>query len=132
MKVLDASFLIDYGNGVDAAGEYLLDNADAQFLVPAPVYTEYLLGAAHSSASVDIEDARAELAWTDVVETDETTAATAAEIADAIGPQGPNLTAVDAIVAALARQMNAALVSSDGDLTHPETRNVVDVDEYLD
>ena len=28
MKVLDASFLIDYGNEVDATAEYLLDHAD--------------------------------------------------------------------------------------------------------
>jgi len=132
MKVLDASFLIDYGNEVDAAAEYLLGNTDEQFLIPPPVYTEYLLGAVHSSAPTDIEDARTELAWADVVETDEGTAVTAAEVADEIGAQGPNLTAVGAIVAAVARELNAALVSADSDLTHPETQKVVDVDEYHD
>lgn len=132
MKVLDASFLVDYGNGVDATAEYLLDNADDRFVVPEPVFTEYLLGTVHSSARTAVADARHELAWTEVVETDETTAVTAAEIADEIGPRGPNLTAVDAIVAALGRDLNAALVSSDRDLTHPKTKQVVDVDEYLD
>lgn len=132
MKVLDATFLIDYGNEMDAAAEYLLDNTDEQFVIPAPVHTEYLLGAVHSSAATDIEGARAELAWADVIETNETTAVTAAAVADEIRAQGPNLTAVDAIVAAIAREQNAALVSSDGDLTHPETQKVVDVDEYRD
>ncbi len=131
MKVLDASFLIDYGNEVDAAGEYLLENSDEQFLIPAPVYTEYLLGTVHSTAQTDIADARAELAWATVVEIDESTAVTAATVADEIGPQGPDLTAVDAIVAAVARELNATLVSSDSDLTHPEMQDVVDVDEYL-
>jgi len=130
MKVLDASFLIDYGNKVDAAAEYLLANSDEQFYIPAPVYTEYLLGTVHSSASTDIADARAELRWANVVETDETTAVTAAKIADEIGPQGPNLTAVDAIVAAVTRELSASLVSSDSDLTHPETQRVVEVEEY--
>jgi len=131
MKVLDASFLIDYGNEVDATAEYLLANTGEQFLIPAPVYTEYLLGTVHSRAPTDIEGARTELAWADVVETDEITAVTAAEVADEIGPQGPNLTAVDAIVAAVTRELNATLVSSDSDLTHEETKKVVDVDEYV-
>jgi len=55
---------------------------------------------------------------------------TAAKIADEIGPQGPNLTAVDAIVAAVTRELSASLVSSDSDLTHPETQRVVEVEEY--
>jgi len=132
VKVLDASFLVDYGNEVDAAAEYLLANTGDRFLIPAPVYTEYLLGAVHSSAPTDIEGARTEVAWADVVETDDISAVTAAEVADEIGPQGPTLTAVDATVAAATRELNAALVSSDSDLTHTETQKVVDVDEYLE
>lgn len=130
MKVLDASFLIDYGNGVEAAAEFLLDNDDERFVVPSPVYTEYLLGTVRSSAPTDVEGARAELGWADVVEVDESTAVTAAEIADEIGEEGPDLTAIDALVAAVARTLNAELVSSDGDLTHAETRSAVDVVEY--
>lgn len=130
MKVLDASFLIDYGNEVDAAAEYLLEHSGERFGIPAPIYTEYLLGTVHSTAPADIEDARAELAWADVVKTTETTAVTAAEIAAEIGPQGPKLTAIDALVAATASELNAPLVSCDSDLTHPETRRVIDVDEY--
>lgn len=130
MRVLDASFLIDYGNGVEAAAEYLLDHADQQFIIPAPIYTEYLLGAVHSIEPTEIADARAELSWADVVEIDEATAVAAATIADEIGPQGPNLTAIDALVVAVARELNAPLVSCDSDLTHAETQQVVDVDDY--
>ncbi len=130
MRVLDASFLIDYGNGVETAAEYLLDHAEEQLVVPAPIYTEYLLGTVHSSAPTDIEDARTELSWVDVVETNASTAVRAAEIADEIGPEGPNLTAIDALVVAVADELDATLVSSDSDCTHPETRRVVDIDAY--
>jgi len=130
MKVLDASFLIDYGDEVDAAAEYLLENTDERFVVPSPIYTEYLLGAVHSTGPADIEDARAELVWADVVEVDDRTSVTAAEVAADIGPQGPNLTAIDATVAAVARELDGTVVSADGDLTHEETQKVVDVNEY--
>jgi len=130
MKVLDASFLIDYGNEVDAAAEYLLDHADEQFCIPAPVYTEYLLGTVHSNAQTEIGDARAELSWADVVETDESTAVRAAELADQIGSEGPELTAIDALVAAVADELNATVVSCDSDLTHEETKQIIAVDDY--
>lgn len=130
MKVLDASFLIDYGNEVDAAAEYLLDHADEQFCIPAPVYTEYLLGTVHSNAPTEIGDARAELSWAAVVETDESTAVRAAELADEIGSEGPELSAIDALVAAVADELNATLVSCDGDLTHEDMKKIVAVDDY--
>ena len=130
MRVLDATFLIDYGNEVDAAAEYLFDHADHEFLVPAPVYTEYLLGSVHSNAPTDIEGARGELVWSEVFAIDEETAVTAARVADETGPEGPNLTAIDALVAGVSREVGAPLVSDDSDLTHAETKDVVDVDEY--
>lgn len=130
MKVLDASFLIDYGNGVEAAAAYLRAHADEQFVIPAPIYTEYLLGTVHSNVETDIEAARAELSWADVVETDASTAVRAAELADEIGPEGPELTAIDALVVAVASRLDAALVSCDSDLTHPETKRVLTIAAY--
>jgi predicted nucleic acid-binding protein len=130
MKVLDTSFLIDYGNEVDAAGEYLEEHEEKVFILPAPVYTEYLLGTVHSSAGTDIPEARQELAWGEVIEITEERAVVAAEIADEIGPQGPQLAAVDALVAAIGRELGAAVVSSDSDLTHEETKKIVEVEEY--
>lgn len=130
MKVLDTSFLIDYGNEVDAAGEYLAAHEDEVFVIPAPVYTEYLLGTVHSDATTEIPEARRELAWGEVVEITEETAVIAAEIADEIGPQGPNLAAVDALVAAVGRELGVAVVSADSDLTHDETKAVIAVEEY--
>lgn len=130
MKVLDTSFLIDYGNEVEAAGEYLVAHDEERFVLPAPVYTEYLLGTVHSDAPTEISEARHELAWGEVVEITAETAVTAAEIAAEIGPQGPNLAAVDALVAAVGRELGAVVVSGDSDLTHDETKAVIAVEEY--
>ena len=130
MKVLDASFLIDYEHGVEAAKEYLLDHADEEFVVPAPVHTEYLLGEVHADGGTDLPAARAELTWATIRPATERTSNLASEVADEIDPQGPRLTAVDALVAGTGREVGAPVVAGDGDLTHPETKVVLDVEEY--
>lgn len=56
----------------------------------------------------------------------------AARIADEIGAQGPHLNGVDALVAAVGRELGAPVVSADSDLTHDATREVVDVETYRD
>ena len=101
MKVLDASFLIDYEEGVEEAKTYLLDNRDDEFVVPAPIHTEYLLGEVHSHGKTDLDAARHEISWATVHPTTERTSDLAVEIADEIGPQGPHLTAIDALIAGM-------------------------------
>lgn len=61
---------------------------------------------------------------------DERTAVMAGEIADEVGPQGPYLTGMDSVIAAVGRELDAPVVSADRDLTHSETRKIVDVEEY--
>lgn len=131
MKVLDASFLIDYEDGVGETKTYLLDHQDDEFVIPAPIHTEYLLGEVHSHGETDLDTARHELSWATVHPVTERTSDLTVEIADEIGPQGPNLTAIDALVAGTSRELGAPLVSSDSDLTHPETQTVIDVEMYL-
>lgn len=131
MRVLDANFLIDYLNGVDVTAEYLLANESEQFIFPTPAYAEALVGEGNAPDG-DVAEARADLAWGDVYETDEQTAVVAGEIADDVGPQGPFLTGMDALIAAVGRELGAPVVSADGDLTHSETKKVVDVEEYRD
>jgi predicted nucleic acid-binding protein len=130
MRVLDATFLVDYGNELDETAEYLLEHSDEEFVIPSPVLTEYLLGMVHGTHPTDIPKARSELSWTHIAEIDEDTAVTASEIADEIGEEGPNLTGIDSLIAAVGRQLDAPVVSNDRDLTHEETKKVVDVEEY--
>lgn len=129
MKILDATFLIDYLNGVDATAEYLLANEGETFIFPAPAYAEVLVGEGNAPDG-DVAEARAELTWGEVYEVDEKTAVMAGEIADEIGPEGPFLAGMDGLIAAVGRELNAPVVSGDRDLTHEETMKVVDVEEY--
>lgn len=129
MKVLDATFLIDYLAGVDETAEYLLENDDETFVLPAPAYGEALVGEGNAPEG-DVAEARVDLSWGDVVTVDEETAATAGEIAAAIGPRGPYLDGMDGLIAAVGRELGAPVVSRDDDLTHAETKKVVDVEEY--
>jgi predicted nucleic acid-binding protein len=129
MKVLDATFLVDYLAGVDATADYLLDHENERFVLPAPAFAEVLVGEGNHPEG-DVREARAQLAWGDVVATDERTAVIAGEIADEIGPSGPFLSGMDGLIAACGRELNAPVVTADGDLTHPETRAVVDVETY--
>lgn len=130
MKVLDASFLIDYLEGVDAATDYLQDHSTERFVFPAPAFAEVLVGEGNGPDESDLEGIRQALAWGEVYAIDERTAVTAAEIADEMEPQGPFLTGMDALVAAVGRELDAPVVSADGDLTHRATKQVVDVETY--
>ena len=132
MKVLDATFLADYLADVDAATQYLEEHSTEQFVIPAPAFAEALVGEGNGPDESDIEGAREALAWAEVYPVDERTAVTAGEIAEEIGPQGPFLTGMDGVIAAVGRELGAAVVSADRDLTHPETAAVIDVDDYTD
>ena len=129
MKVLDATFLIDYLDGVESTREYLQAHDSEAYVLPVPAYTEALLGEGNGPGG-DIEGAREDLSWGEVHAVDERTAVTAAEIADEIRSQGPFLSGMDALIAAVGRELNAPVVSGDGDLTHEETKQVVDIEEY--
>lgn len=130
MRVLDATFLVDYLEGVNGATNYLQDHSTERFVFPVPAFAEVLVGEGNGPDEGDIEGVRKALAWGEVYAVDERTAVTAAEIADEIGPQGPFLTGMDALIAAVGRELGAPVVSTDGDLTHEETKKVVDVEGY--
>ena len=106
MKVLDATFLIDYLDCVDATAENLLAREDERFILPAPAYAEALVGEG-TKPDGDVAEAKAELSWGAVYETGESKAAVGLEL-------------------------DAPVISTDGDLTDEETKEVVDVEEYCD
>jgi predicted nucleic acid-binding protein len=131
MKVLDAIFLIDYLDGVDATAEYLLANEDETFVFPTPAYAGILVGEGNAPNG-DIAAAKADLSWGEVCNPDAETAAIAGEIANEIASEGPFLAGVDGLIAATGRELGAPVVTSDSDLTHKETKKVIDVEEYRD
>lgn len=131
MKVLDATFLIDYLDGVEATRGFYESNGgtDERWVIPVVAYAEALVGEGNLPNG-DVTGARTALAWGETYIGDERTAVTAGEIADEIAPEGPYLDGPDALVAAVGRELDAPVVSGDGDLTHEETKKVVDVAEY--
>lgn len=130
MRVLDATFLIDYLLGVDETRTYLEAHEDESFVFPAPAYAEAPVGEGNGPDESDLEGIREGLEWGEVFAVDEQTAVTAAAIADEMGPEEPYLPGMDALVAAVGREIDAPVVSADGDLTHEETKEAVDVEEY--
>ena len=131
MKVLDATFLIDYLDGFTPTREFYEENGGDQirWVVPVPALAEVLVGEGNLPNG-DVDGARADLAWVDVQPVDERTAITAGQIADEIAPGGPYLDGPDALIAAVGRELDAPVVSGDGDLTHAETKRVINVEEY--
>lgn len=133
MKVLDANFLIDYLKANESTKKYYEANgADSErWIMPVPAYAEVLVGEGNFPDG-DVTGARNALKWGVKHAIDDHTATLAAQIAEEVGPQGPYLDGVDALVAAVGRELDAPVVSADSDLTHDETKRVIDVEEYRD
>lgn len=130
MKVLDATFLIDYLAGDTAARDYLLAHQAETFVIPAPAFAEVLVGEGNGPGESDLDGLRDSLAWAEVYPTDEQTAITAAKIAEEMPSEAPYLTGMDAIIAAVGRELDAPVVSADRDLTHRKTTQVITVESY--
>lgn len=131
MKVLDATFLIDYLGGIPTTKAFYEDHGgqDETWVMPLPAYAEALVGEGNLPDG-DIAGATTALSWAEVYEGGERLAVTAAEVADDIGSEGPYLAGCDGLIAAVGRELDAPVVSADEDLTHPETKAVLDVLEY--
>ena len=131
MKVLDATFLIDYLDGLDATREFYEEHGgdEIRWVAPVPAFAEVLVGEGNLPNG-DVDSARADLAWIDVHPVDERTAVAAGTIASEIAPGGPYLDGPDALIAAVGRELDAPVVSADSDLTHEETQKIVEVEEY--
>jgi predicted nucleic acid-binding protein len=132
MKILDAAYLIDYLGGVDATKTYFEHSGghDEHWIMPAPAYMESVVGFANH-ANKDVETAIQALEWGEVYEVDRRLCLVGGRIAEQIGPEGPHLDGVDALVAAVGDSLDATVVSDDSDLTHEVTQTVIDSETYL-
>lgn len=130
MKVLDASFLIDYEQGVSETAAYLQDHSDEEFVIPSSVYTEYLLGEANGAPDPDLPKVRTEIDWTQIWDVTKETANLGVEAVAELPSQAPHLDGVDATVVGVAREIGAPIVAGDSDFTHEAVRNHLDVELY--
>lgn len=131
MKVLDATFLIDYLDGVEATRAfYEVSGGEAEeWIIPVPAYAEVLAGAGNLPDG-DVAEVAHDLTWGTIYAVNEETAVTAGRIADEIGTEGPYLDGCDALIAAVGRELGAPVVSADRDLTHEATKRVINIEEY--
>lgn len=131
MKVLDANFLIDYLAGDEATREFYEAHGGAseRWVMPVPAYAEVLVGEGNLPDG-DVSGVCTDLAWGEIYAVDEHTAILAGEITDEIGAEGPFLDGLDGLIAAVGQELDAPVVSADSDLTHEETKRIVDVEEY--
>ena len=131
MKILDATFPVDYLDGVEATREFYEEHGaeEIRWVAPVPALAEVIVGEGNLPSG-NADEARRDLAWVDVHSVDERTVTTAGRITDEIAPGGPYLDGPDALIAAVGREFDAPVVSGDGDLTHEETKQVIGVEEY--
>ena len=78
MKLLDATFLIDYLDGVEATKEFYeaAGAGNERWVIPVPVYAEVLVGEG-SLTNGNVTGARADFSWGEKYAVDERTAVTA-------------------------------------------------------
>lgn len=132
MRVLDASFLIDYEAGLPDAAAYLQEHGDEEFVLPSTVYAEYLLGEANGAPDPDLPAVRAEIDWARVWPVTEETADLGVEAVADLPDRAPHLDGVDATVVGVATEVGAPIVAGESDLTHEAVRERLDVELYRD
>lgn len=133
MRVLDATFMIDYLDGVDAAKAYYESQggADELWIGPVPSYAEVIVGVGNEPAG-EVGAVVDALRWIDPYGVSAEHAEAAGRLAERIGADGPYLDGIDGLVAAVADELGAPVVTADADLTHEAVSSILDVHKYRD
>ncbi|WP_323173653.1 PIN domain-containing protein [Natrialba sp. PRR66] len=114
MIALDATFLIDYLNGVDATAAFL-DQQDAPvYYSSAIAMFEIYQGAAQHDGDA-IATAEESLDWVEPLEFDHEAAKEAARVNAEAMENGRSINIGDVLIAGICRRHGATLVTRDGD-----------------
>ena len=114
MKLLDASILIGYARGEQAAADYLEANEETAFGAPTVVLSEVYTGLFRTT-DLGREDVKAKYGWVRAVPfTDEAAVETAA-IRSTLSSRGEKINASDTYIAGTARALDVPLVTADSD-----------------
>ncbi len=114
MKALDATFLVDYLEGVADAAAFLESDDTPIYYAPATVMYEVYEGAARYPGS-SIEKAQQSLDWVETLEFDDQAAAEAALVKSELVDHGQPINSGDVLIAGLCRRYGASLVTRDSD-----------------
>lgn len=114
MKLVDASFLIDYARGDDAAIAYLAAHDEAEIGASTIVLSELYRGLMITQEMTQ-EGAMSKYEWVKPVPFTNKTAAEAAEIYVELRTDGEMINKSDVYIAATARSLGVPLVVGDND-----------------
>lgn len=132
MLCLDSNIVSDYLTGHEPAQEFLDAHPHEDLVVTATTMVELYMGALHGHFDGDLDDTREAIGWLglDVLQHDHRTALEAARLQRELIERGTPLTAMDAMIAGVARMNGATLATNDGDFLNEDVRSVLDVVEY--
>ena len=116
MKLLDTTFLVDYERGEDAVAEYLEANGAAEFVTSTLCVKELAVGK-HVVGDPTRADVLAPYGWLEVVpfRVDHAVAAGEMEADESVNRDYINAVIGDLLIAAVARTMDATVVTNDGE-----------------
>jgi len=113
MIALDTSFLIDYLDGADAAGEFLEGNQNRPFFAPTLALFEVYRGTVQSDQGGHLERVVSGLDWVEPLPLTESAASEAAAIEAELLDTGNPINLGDILIAGVCRDVDAKLVSRD-------------------
>lgn len=114
MIALDASFLIDYLNGVEATRSFLERRDEPVYYVPTLALFEVAREAAWSDSS-SVEEVLESLDWTEPLPFDASAGREAAQIYAELLANGTPINTADVMIAGICRHHGASLVTRDSD-----------------
>lgn len=115
MIALDATFLLDYLDGVEATASFLEANADRPFFAPTLALFETYRGAAQVAGTEGIERVVTDLDWAETLPLNEAAAREGAQIEAELLDAGEPINLGDVLIAGVCRLHGATLVTRDGD-----------------
>lgn len=126
MIALDATFLVDYLDGVDATREFLECHEDRPFFAPATVLFEVYRGSARVAGRDGVERAAAALDWVEPLPTTDASAREAALVEAELLDAGNRINLGDVLVAGVCRHNGASIVTRDGHFDRVDGLAVID------
>ncbi|WP_128476709.1 PIN domain-containing protein [Halorussus pelagicus] len=114
MKLLDASVLVGYAQGEQAAAEYLERNDDTVFGAPTIVLSEVYTGLFRTT-ELSRKEVKAKYGWVRAVPFTDEAAVETADIRATLSSRGEKINASDTYIAGTARAFDVPLVTADRD-----------------
>ncbi|WP_435197252.1 PIN domain-containing protein [Natronomonas sp. EA1] len=125
MLAFDTSFLIDYLDGVPAAGEFVEQHRDRPLHTPALALFEVYRGGARTGGRAHVERVRDALEWVDPLPLDDAAAEEAALVEAELLDAGRPINLGDILIAGICRHHGADLVTRDGHFEQVDGLTVV-------